>query len=488
MLNDFGTRQRPGERGQAALFMTMTLGVTFGLMGLVVDEGWAYWRQEAATTAAEAAAIAGAAYANARYTSWPPSSCTAGTDVSCNTSGYKCPSNLTLGTSATSVNMSACLYAQQNGFVATGKQNVVIYSNTGNPPGVSGVTSAYYVKAIVSEKSPLTFLAALTGQYNTIVSGSSTAGVITSGSSDCVYVLDPSGNASVNASNGVNIQSECGYWINSTSSTALTVIGGANFKAIDGSSINIVGGVNQNNGGVISPTPVKMTAAADPFASRPVPLQRSATASHTYSCDYGASGGCAHTSTATYQCDYTNYNWTSWTSNLNVSPGVYCGGIQIGNVQQVTFAPGVYILDGGGMNLGGSGGINKVIASGGLCFFNTGTAATYKGITIGNGVPFTVSAPSTGGQAGIVMYQDPSLSLSNNATTTSYFNGGTNLSISGSLYFPNTTLNYSNGTNSTTSATALVVYDVVFTGGTYFKKDSSNITSLGSSQKIAMVQ
>lgn len=479
--------RRSRESGQAALFITMTLTVTFGVMGLVVDEGWAYYRQEACVTAAQAAALAGAVYANNNNTTWPPSSCSATTALSCSSTAYTCPSNLTLGTSSTSVYMTACLYAQQNGFKATGNQNVMIYANSGNS-GISGATTAYYVTAKVSEKTPLTFLSVLTGQTSTIVSGTSTSGIITTPASDCVYVLDPSGSASLNASNGVTIQSECGYWINSSSSSALSVIGGATVKALDSSSINLVGGVNQNNGGVISPTPTKTSAAADPFGSIPVPLQRAATGSHSYSCTYGSSGGCAHTSTATYQCDYNSFNWTSWVSNLNMSPGVYCGGIQIGNVSQVTFAPGVYILDGGGMNLGGSGGINKVIASGGVSFFDTGTSSTYRGITVGNGVPFTVSAESSGSQAGIVMFQDPSLTLTNGTTnTTSYFNGGTNLNITGSLYFPTTTLNYSNGSTSA-APTGLVVYDVVFTGGTYFKKDTTDATGLGSSQKLAMVQ
>lgn len=466
----------------------MTLGVTLGLTGLVVDEGWAYWRQEACLTAAQASAMAGAIYANNANSTWPPSTCTTSSAVSCNPNGTTCPSTLTLNSTATSVVQAACLYAQQNGFKATGTQNVTVTTNTGNSPTASGVTTAYYITVRVAEKVPLTFLSAVSGRTSSVVSGRATAAVVSSAAGDCVYVLDPSGNAAVNASNGVNIQSECGYWINSSSGSALQVVGGASVKAINSSKIYLVGGETVNNGGVVSPTPTASSPAVDPFASRNVPLQRAATASHTYSCDYGTAGGCAHTSTAAYQCDYTNYTDSTWTANLAMSPGVYCGGIQIGNVQQVTFAPGVYILDGGGMNLGGLGGINKVIASGGVSFFITGTASTYKGVTIGNGVPFTVAAYTTGAMQGIVFYQDPSLTLANNSTTTSYFNGGTNLLIAGSIYLPTTTINYSNGTNSSTVATALVVYDVLFTGGTYFKHDGTNITALSGTNKVGMVE
>jgi hypothetical protein len=486
-------RRSRNENGQAALFMTMTIGVTLGVMGLVVDEGWAYWRQEACLTAAQAAAIAAAQYANSNNATWPPSSCTSSSPISCNATGATCPTNLTLATNATSVLTAACLYAQQNGFKATGNQNITVYTNTGNPPNVSGVASAYYINVRVAEKTPLTFLAALAGNTSAIVSGSSTAIVAVTATSDCIYVLDPSGSAAVNANNGISVQSECGYWINSSSSSALTVIGGASIKALNSSSINLVGGTSINNGGSVSPTPTVSGAATDPFLSRSVPLQRSVTGSHTYSCSYGSTGGCAHTSTASYQCDYTNFVANAGGSNVSMSPGVYCGtggspAISIGNVNTVTFASGVYILDGGGMNLGGIGGINSVTATAGVCFFNTGTNSTYKYIVIGNGVPFTASANTSGSQAGIVFYQDPSLSPGINANTTSQFQGGSNLSIAGSIYLPTTAMLFANGTNTSNLSTALVVYDVTFTGGAYFKKDAANITSLGATNKSFLVQ
>jgi Flp pilus assembly protein TadG len=48
------------QQGQAALFMTMTITVSMGWIGLVVDFGWAYWRREACATAANSAAFAAA--------------------------------------------------------------------------------------------------------------------------------------------------------------------------------------------------------------------------------------------------------------------------------------------------------------------------------------------------------------------------------------------------------------------------------------------
>jgi len=474
--------------------MTMTLTVSFGLIGLVVDLGWAYWRQEACLEAAQSAAMGGVMFAMHNNTTWPPATCTTGSTVVCQSTATACPTNLTLGTASTDF-QAACLYAQQNGFKATGKQNVTIAANTGNAPTASGVTTGYYVTARVTEQVPLTFLAVIAGRTNTTVAAVSTAGVITTAAGDCVYVRDPSGAAALNASNGVTIQSECGFWINSSNSTdAVSVTGGSALTALNSTSIDVVGVSSTSNGGTITPAPTRSAAAADPFASRNVPYQPAVTGGHTYACSYGASGGCTHTSTGNLICDHGTvggaaFTQSTYVASLTMNPGVYCGGISLGNVGSVTFNPGVYILNGGGMNLGGSGGISGGVTGTNVGFFDTGTIASYVGITIANGVNPTLSANTSGSMAGLLFYQDPSLTtLPINSTTTSNFAGGSTLILAGSLYFPTTAINFSNGTNSSTSSVGMVVYDVTFTGGAYFKHDGTNITGLGATTSAGMVQ
>jgi hypothetical protein len=482
-----------GRRGQAALFMTMTLTLSFGLVGLVVDLGWAYWRQEACLEAAQSAAMAGAMFAIANNTTWPPAQCTSSSTVVCQSTPTACPTNLTIPSTPTTDVQSACLYAQQNGFKATGKQTVTIAANTGNPPTASGVATAYYVTAHTSEQVPLTFLAVIAGHTSTTVGATATAGVINNAAGDCVYVLDPSANLALNASNGVSIQSECGFWINSSGATALSVIGGSTLTALDSTSIDLVGGYTNANGGTITPATTHSSPATDPFATRNVPLQRSASTAHTYACSYGSSGGCAHTSTSAYACDYGTVGGAGMTystggSNVTLTPGVYCGGITAGNINSLVFSPGVYILDGGGMKLGSGGGISGGVTGTGVSFFNTGTNATYAAIQIINGANSALSAPTSGSMAGLLFYQDPSLNPGISTATTSAFAGGVNLILAGSMYFVNTAINFSNGTSSSTSSVGMVVYDVTFTGGAYFKHDGTNITSLGGTTKAGMVQ
>ena len=232
--------------------MTMTLTLSFGLVGLVVDLGWAYWRQEACLEAAQSAAMAGVMYATTINSTWPPATCTTGSAVVCQATATACPAGTALGVAATSSVDEACKYALQNGFKASGKQNVTIAANIGNPPTASGVTTAYYITARTSEQVPLTFLAVIAGRTSSIVAAVATAGVISTAAGDCVYVLDPSANLALNASNGSSIQSECGFWINSSGATALSVIGGSQLDALDSTSINLVGGSTNANGGIIS--------------------------------------------------------------------------------------------------------------------------------------------------------------------------------------------------------------------------------------------
>src|SRR5579872_5584781 len=122
-------QKRNARSGQAALMIVITLPVTLGLIGMVVDIGWAYWRQEACRTAAQAAAFGStmAAYKASNLTCASGVTCAA-SFTACTASPSKPPStNLQNG----------CLYAAQNGFTAggaSGRQNVQYQAGTtGNP-------------------------------------------------------------------------------------------------------------------------------------------------------------------------------------------------------------------------------------------------------------------------------------------------------------------------------------------------------------------
>src|SRR5215813_10084383 len=104
----FPFNTRKGQRGQTIILTTMTLMVSFGLLGFVVDIGWAYFKRTSARTAAEAAATAAVVYASTAP-NW-----TCGTTVACATTSTACPASPT--TPPSDALQSGCLYAKQNGF------------------------------------------------------------------------------------------------------------------------------------------------------------------------------------------------------------------------------------------------------------------------------------------------------------------------------------------------------------------------------------
>jgi Flp pilus assembly protein TadG len=99
-------------------------------------------------------------------------------------------------------------------------------------------------------------------------------------------------------------------------------------------------------------------------------------------------------------CNYTNKVVSGFVTVL--SPGVYCGGINIKDKANVLFKPGTYVIKNGELksNLGG------ISAGKGVTFVFVGEGSRFafdSSTTIG------FSAPETGPYAGILFYQDPAM-------------------------------------------------------------------------------
>src|SRR5215217_7701413 len=124
----------------------ISLTATLGLLGLVVDVGWAYWRKEVCRAAAQSAVLAGAIAAK---------------DFSgCNIAGVSCQSETACPqnpTNETNIGVG-CLYAKQNGFINLLKQTVTMAAGTGTPP-FTGVVADYWITATVGENIPQLFSA-----------------------------------------------------------------------------------------------------------------------------------------------------------------------------------------------------------------------------------------------------------------------------------------------------------------------------------------
>ena len=190
-------------------------------------------------------------------------------------------------------------------------------------------------------------------------------------------------------------------------------------------------------------------------------------------------------------CDHTGQFYIDQNSNNNstLSPGVYCGGIY-DNGGVVTFSPGVYILNGGGLTIQ-----NSSTATGtGVTFFNTAYKTTNGAYTGTYGkfmlsdsvVSVNLAAPTSGQFDGMLFYQDPSIPV---GSAGSQVQAKANTTLQGTIYLPTTAFTFT-GESTASGVVAFVVYDLTLNGASTFTINTDTDgtkTGLGSSTVKAVL-
>jgi len=356
--------------------------------------------------------------------------------------------------------------ASLNGFT-NGVKSATVTVN--NPPATGAYAgNSSYVEVIIAQAEPTYFLRAL-GYSSMKVSTRAVSGAMNA--AGCIYILDPSAAKAFSASNGAQISSSCGIFVNSNSSDAFDVVGGATIKT---TGVGIVGTASMNNGGSVQ----NMSGGALTLTQNIAPVS-----DPLVHINAPTVGPCTYTGTQNYN-SYTAQQSPPYSGKYVINPGVYCGGISVSNGVSIIFNAGTYILAGGGMSLTNGGGsatgsnVTFYVTSGAKAGYS-GSNSGYAGITIANGITVSFSAPTTGGLnslEGILFFQDASIPAGSAA---SVFAGGANMTLGGALYFPTTQLNYSNGSNA--AYTILVADTIIFTGGATM---NANYTSLADGSPI----
>jgi hypothetical protein len=140
----------------------------------------------------------------------------------------------------------------------------------------------------------------------------------------------------------------------------------------------------------------------------------------------------------------------SGTASETISPGVYDGGIALSGSSSLTLNPGVYYINGGGINMTGS----SSITGNGVFIYNTGGGA----INLSGTGTISLNPMNTGTYAGITVFQDSA------DTATGTLSGGSNISNTGTFYFPGATLTLS-GTSGVSSVGAqIIAKNLTFSG------------------------
>ncbi len=438
------------ERGQVLPMATLMIILMLSMTGFAIETGMAFYMRQSAHAAAESAAMATVLSAMGSVS---------GTSVSCSgssTAGTQCGTTaITCGSTPTSppqTNLdNGCLFAKQNGFKSGNGTTVnILANNTSAAPNNPNVATMYWAQVSVTTRGPQLF-SALFSNSGLFTGARATAAIVSSGggSNGCIYVLDKTASRALQVA-GSTITAQCGVYVNSSASDALETEGNPSQGSyyISASSISIVGHYQNNGQGSFNPTPlVGQTAVTDPLASLQPPTVGS--------------------------CDHTNINISQGTQTL--SPGVYCGGIQVGGSSNVTFSPGEYILDGGGLTINSA---NATATGSGVSFYNTATSGySYGSLTISGQPKVVFSAPTSGTMQGIFWFSD----RNDTNATQNQFNGNTSSTVQGTIYIPTASLLYT-GQSGSGTYTGIVVDKLQVNGSTNFKQDTTGqYTGLGGS-------
>jgi hypothetical protein len=150
-------------------------------------------------------------------------------------------------------------------------------------------------------------------------------------------------------------------------------------------------------------------------------------------------------------------------SSITLSPGTYCGGLTVSSYNNVYFTAGTYYIANGNLSITSSNNVTCSNCTGGagvtfVLTQTTGNNNDIGGVNISSENNVTLSAPSSGTYAGILVYQDRRASVGTMTSTTKYFNVSSlnNATLNGAIYFPNNRIQVSSINNVGANATCTV--------------------------------
>jgi Flp pilus assembly protein TadG len=163
----------------------------------------------------------------------------------------------------------------------------------------------------------------------------------------------------------------------------------------------------------------------------------------------------------------------SGSTSRTLSPGVYTGGIVMSGSSSITLSAGMYYINGGGISMSGS----SSITGSGVFIYNTGGGA----ISMSGTGTISLSPMTSGTYAGITIFQDRS------NTAGAALSGGSNLSNTGTFYFPSATVALSGSSSVGVVGSQLIVNELTFSGSGGVSV-SYNASSVARKSSLAIVQ
>ncbi len=342
--------------------------------------------------------------------------------------------------------------AAVNGFVDgnDGKVTVNVPPASGPNAGRSG-----FAEVILSRSVPAS-LGSLFLDGDVEVRARAVGGVVMAGS-NCVLALDPTLDAAVELKGSPDIELNCGIASNSNSDKAILIKGDA---AVWADSLQSYGQIAvETNGylGAANPLQPLSERLPDPFATVEIPSPDP-------------------------ECDDTPVSYGK--ESVTVFPGLHCGGFKF-NDTEVTFLPGVHVIDSGSLSTKGS---TWLTGSDVTFVFTSADPAKIGGPSLAGGTvanlfapgpeghfPYYPMHPYHGDYAGMLFIQDPAAPplLRNDLT------GGSAMNFGGALYFPNQEIVYSGGASEVDGCVQIVARKISFSGNSAINYDPTTCEDQG---------
>jgi Flp pilus assembly protein TadG len=400
------------ESGATAVFTGVLMVVALGFVGLGVDVGVGYNAKRVAQNAADSAAYS---------------------------------AGVGKMSGAPNVADQARAIAAQYG-LAHGTDGVAVAVNT--PPLTGSKAGNGQAVEVVITRPGRRFFSGFFTSGATTIRARAVAVAGTAGDA-CVLALNPTVAASVldTGTADVNLNG-CSLFSNSSSSSALTMKGGALMSA---SAIGLVGGYDKSGNSTLIGTDgirTGQSAMADPYANVKEPTPSGCNANNN-------PGG-----------------------NVTYNPTTFCNGLTINAGVTVTLNPGVYFIDRGALTVNGGA---TLIGNNVTIVLTSSTGSDYATVQINGNADVDVSAPTTGDTAGVAFFQ----SRKAPSGTVNKFNGGSTQTIKGAIYFPKQTVSYRGGSNTgTPGCTQLLADQIEFTGNSNLAINcaGSGVKTVGSTQ------
>lgn len=310
--------------------------------------------------------------------------------------------------------------------LADGRRNAADAAFTIHTPPIAGkyAGNAAAVEVTVSRPQALLLAALFLGDMQV---GARAVALAGSAGDACILALERVESSAAEFTGSADIVlKDCGVKANSASAQALTISGSSSLTA---QFVETVGGYQVSGSGhlTVDSAITNATATDDPFKALSNPTV----------------GGCSQ----------SNYKQNG---TATLSPGVYCGGLDLGAHARITLSPGVYVVKGGSVKINGG----AQVSGSGVTLFLTGSAGDYAQVDINGGAQLDLSAPSSGSYAGVLMFQDRNAPAGGD----NKFNGGASMSLNGALYFPGQQVEFKGNTSNAGGCTRIVADTVTFTG------------------------